>query len=207
MKEFSKKIIDDKIPVRNSTWVFRAGDQSFTGIGIPRLGCNTNIPEDSPLKGKTTGGGAGGWWWHTPHATMEYGDVEVMAMDVRVELHYIFKMLNSPVIPFNFTTYAEHMLKILKEYQVKAGKIRDYFNLDPLIEKAEKLVDFLLSEECEIMLANSKSRQIPLGPVDESKIPSEVSKLKEWAKDGTPLDEKLLPLRSQIIEWLKGLGM
>jgi len=74
-------------------------------------------------------------------------------------------------------------------------------------EKARKLVDFLLSEECEIMLANSKSRQIPLGNVDESRIPAEVSKLKDWAKDGTPLERELLPLRSKCIDWLKSLGM
>ena len=31
---------------------------------------------------------------------------------------------------------------------------------------AQKLVDFLLSEKCEMALASAKSRQIPLGPVE-----------------------------------------
>ncbi|MFQ6054063.1 MAG: M28 family peptidase, partial [Candidatus Bathyarchaeia archaeon] len=78
MEEFSKEFIGAPINVRHSTWVFRAGDQSFTGIGVSRLGCNTNIPADSPLKGKTTGGGAGGWWWHTLQDTIDKGDKELL---------------------------------------------------------------------------------------------------------------------------------
>lgn len=70
-------------------------------------------------------------------------------------------------------------------------------------KQAEKLVDFLLSEKCELMLANSKSRQIPLGPVDEKQLSPEVKKLKKWAADGTPLTDDLLDIRQQCIKWLK----
>ncbi len=52
---------------------------------------------------------------------------------------------------------------------------------------AQKLVDYLLSEECELTLAKSKSRQIPLGPVDETKLPEEVRQLKKLAASGYPL--------------------
>ena len=72
-------------------------------------------------------------------------------------------------------------------------------------EAARKLVDFLLSEKCELMLANSKARQIPLGPVDESKLSPEVKKLKKWAAQGTPLTDELLDIRQQCIQWLKSL--
>jgi iron(III) transport system substrate-binding protein len=71
------------------------------------------------------------------------------------------------------------------------------------LEKAKKLADFLLSERCELMLANSKSHQIPLGDVDSSKIPKEVIQLKEWSKRAFPLTEDLLYLRKKCIEFLK----
>jgi iron(III) transport system substrate-binding protein len=55
------------------------------------------------------------------------------------------------------------------------------------LPQAQKLVDFLLSEKCEMQLASGKSRQIPLGPVDESRLPAEVKQFKRWAADGVPL--------------------
>ncbi|QDU32369.1 Iron uptake protein A1 precursor [Poriferisphaera corsica] len=68
---------------------------------------------------------------------------------------------------------------------------------------AKLLIDYLLSEEVELMLANSKARQIPLGDVDESKLSDEVKQLKEWAKDAYPI-AGLLEERNAALRWLKG---
>ncbi|MDH5792232.1 MAG: hypothetical protein OEZ44_08585, partial [Candidatus Bathyarchaeota archaeon] len=89
----------------------------------------------------------GGWWWHTPYATMEHGDVEVLAMDVRVELNYIWRMTNCPVLPYNFVPYADHMVKVLEDYQGKTDKVKGYFNLLPVIERAKEFRE--LSREME----------------------------------------------------------
>ncbi|MEA3208973.1 MAG: iron(III) transport system substrate-binding protein [Chthoniobacter sp.] len=67
---------------------------------------------------------------------------------------------------------------------------------------ARRLVDFLLSEETELALAHSKSRQIPLGPVASDRLPAEVRELVEWAKDGVDLT-KLGPARADCLAWLK----
>jgi len=72
------------------------------------------------------------------------------------------------------------------------------------LDKAKAFVDFLLSEECETILANGPSGQIPLGPVDESKIPPFVKKIAEDAENAAPLTPNLLPLRRQCVEWLAG---
>src|SRR5581483_9919187 len=45
------------------------------------------------------------------------------------------------------------------------------------LTEAQKLVDFLLSEKCELMLAAAKSRQIPLGPVDNARVLDDVKQL------------------------------
>jgi iron(III) transport system substrate-binding protein len=55
------------------------------------------------------------------------------------------------------------------------------------LSESQKLVDFLLSEKCEMELASGKSRQIPLGPVAAGRLPAEVKQLQLWAADGVPL--------------------
>ena len=66
---------------------------------------------------------------------------------------------------------------------------------------AEKLVDFLLSQETELALARSSSRQIPLGQVEKSKLPQEVRQLAEWATDGYDLNQ-LTETYPSCLEWL-----
>lgn len=71
-------------------------------------------------------------------------------------------------------------------------------------DNAKRFVDFILSEECEVELAKSKARQIPVGPVDESKLPEDVKQLKKWAENSAPLND-LADVRSNCVEWLKTL--
>lgn len=70
------------------------------------------------------------------------------------------------------------------------------------VEAARKLIDFLASADTELALARSKSRQVPLGPVDETQLPDEVRRLQEWATDGIDL-RPLLPARRECLQWLK----
>jgi iron(III) transport system substrate-binding protein len=67
---------------------------------------------------------------------------------------------------------------------------------------AQLLVDFLLSAQTELALARSKSRQIPLGPVDAQQIPSEVRELARSVPQGYDL-RTLEKARGECIEWLK----
>ena len=55
-------------------------------------------------------------------------------------------------------------------------------------EAAERFMKYLLSDEVEIALAKSASRQIPLGPVDQSQLSAEVQQLRKWAAQGVALD-------------------
>lgn len=69
-------------------------------------------------------------------------------------------------------------------------------------ERAQQLVDYLLSQQLELTLAKSKARQIPLGPVDESKLSDEVKQLKAYVKDGYSL-VGLEKDRDECLQWLK----
>lgn len=67
---------------------------------------------------------------------------------------------------------------------------------------AKQLIDFLLSTEAELALAKSKSRQIPLGPIDESQLPAEVRDLLPWREKAVPL-AGLVKARAECLAWLK----
>ncbi|MBD3206297.1 M28 family peptidase [Candidatus Bathyarchaeota archaeon] len=121
--------------VDNYRWATRAGDGSFWGTGMPHVSLTTSRPaEDYDPHVNYSGGG---WWWHTPYATMEYGDVDIMEMDVKAELNFITRMVNSQILPFNFKHYAEELYRILKNMDEKSQKIRGYFNLNPVLNRAE----------------------------------------------------------------------
>ena len=70
------------------------------------------------------------------------------------------------------------------------------------LKAAQILADYLASAKAEIALANSKSRQIPLGPIDGQELPDEVKNLVEWSRDGIDL-RSLLPARRECLAWLK----
>ena len=69
-------------------------------------------------------------------------------------------------------------------------------------DAARQLVDFFTSAETEQKLAQSKSRQIPLGPIETTLLPEDVRRLAEWSRDGYDL-RPLLPARRACLEWLR----
>lgn len=146
--------------VRDFRWATRAGDGSFWGTGMPHVSLTSSRPPE--LYDPHVNYSGGGWWWHTPYATMEHGDVDILEMDVKVELNFITRLLNTPVLPFNFTSYAERLHEILLEYQAKAEKVRGYFNLDPVIQRAHEF-----KELCEKLERTLKSKA---GALSEEEI-------------------------------------
>ncbi len=69
-------------------------------------------------------------------------------------------------------------------------------------QEAQKLIDFLLSAETELTLAKSKSRQVPVGPVDTTQLPHDVVKLAPYVPQGYDL-RKLEQARRECLVWLK----
>jgi len=135
--------------VESFRWATRAGDGSFWGTGMPHVSITTSRPpEDYDPHVNYSGGG---WWWHTPYATMDHGDINVLEMDVKAELNFIVRMVNCPILPYSFTKYAERLLEILVGLQEKSEKVRAYFNIYPVIEQAKTFVE--LSEHLDAKIA------------------------------------------------------
>lgn len=68
-------------------------------------------------------------------------------------------------------------------------------------QQAEEFIDFLLSEQAELMLAEASARQIPLGPVDESQLSDEVRELLQWSQDAVPLGPAAA-VHQEVLDWL-----
>ncbi len=143
--------------VEATRWPTRAGDCSFWGTGIPHGSAISALPEE--LYDPFVNYSGGGWWWHTAWATLDRGDVGILARDVGVNLHFIFRMINCRILPLNFTTYAQGMINILEDLQDKADKIRGYFNLFPIIDQAKEFLE--LSQSLENTVSKAMGKDVP----------------------------------------------
>lgn len=54
-------------------------------------------------------------------------------------------------------------------------------------KQAKQFVDFVLSQESQLMLAKSKSRQIPLGKINTQTLPTEIKQLIAWTQNAIDL--------------------
>ena len=142
------------ITVETSRWPTRAGDSSFWGIGIPHASAPSVLPKE--LYDPFVNFSGGGWWWHSAWATLDRGDVDVLARDVNVNLNYIFRMTNCRILPMNFVPYAVEIVKILETLQEKADKVRGYFNLFSVIDKAKEFKELAVSFENAIKRASDR---------------------------------------------------
>jgi hypothetical protein len=133
------------IVVEHYRWPTRAGDGSFWSTGLPHVSVTTSRPKETYDPHVNYSGG--GWWWHTPYETHDKMDIDILVTDVKIELNLILRLANCPIIPFNYTQYAERMIKILEDMQGRAEKISGFYNLYHLIDEAKEL--HALSEKLE----------------------------------------------------------
>lgn len=71
----------------------------------------------------------------------------------------------------------------------------------PHPDNAKQLIDFLLSADVELLLANSSARQIPLGAVDESQVPHELQQLRSWASESVS-PQAAAGHQQRVLNWL-----
>ncbi len=123
----------------------RAGDQSFWGIGVPSIFGNmseqpasANANASASVFGGNRLGHGTGWWWHTPYDTLDKIDEEILVRDTRIYLEVVWRLLASPVLPFNYAEHGRYLQAELKSLQEAAG---DRFDLSGLAARAASLTD------------------------------------------------------------------
>jgi N-acetylated-alpha-linked acidic dipeptidase len=115
---------------------FKAGDQSFWGIGLPSLGAFRMLPLDHPERA-TVGGSGAGWWWHTPADTLEQADPAILASDTQLYLTIAARVVMPLVLPFNFVPTARDFTTLLAELRQAAAD--GGVPLDDLAAAAQRL--------------------------------------------------------------------
>jgi N-acetylated-alpha-linked acidic dipeptidase len=111
---------------------FKAGDQSFWGVGLPSFGAFRMLPLDHADRA-TVGGSGAGWWWHTPADSLEKADAEILAKDTQLYLTIAARVVAPAVLPFNFVPAARDFSTLLGEL---AQAARGAVALDDLAAKA-----------------------------------------------------------------------
>jgi hypothetical protein len=110
----------------------RAADQSFWGVGIPSMFGSLSHQPPGPVKMLT----ALGWWWHTPHDLIEHIDPANLARDTRIILRVLDRLLTEPVLPLDYTAYADALLAELDRLE---DTLAERVPIDGLKRATEKL--------------------------------------------------------------------
>lgn len=119
-------------------------DQSFYGVGLTSIfgtfseqDAQKNLDVLSFKMGTTKRAGGLGWWWHTEHDTIDKVDEKYLVRDTKVYLAVIWRLLVSPVLPYDFNEAAKEMSQTISELQQSLG---NRFDLTQLITRVDKLV-------------------------------------------------------------------
>jgi N-acetylated-alpha-linked acidic dipeptidase len=115
----------------------RNSDQAFYGIGLPLLQFNHERTEDV----------GGYWWWHTPEDTFDKIDFDILALDTRLYVEALHRLLTEPAPPFDLSAAAEELEEILV---ARSGPGMD---LSAAIERTGRLEGLL--ERIEVLLADA----------------------------------------------------
>ncbi|MDR7556285.1 MAG: M28 family peptidase [Armatimonadota bacterium] len=110
----------------------RFADQSFVGVGLPSV-FGTFSEQDAAdpetrrglsLFEHAGGRAAGlGWWWHTPEDTLDKIDEAFLVRDTRIYTGVLFRLLNEPALPLDYSATARELRDLLARYQA-AGRGR-----------------------------------------------------------------------------------
>jgi len=121
----------------------RAGDMSFNGIGIPALFMSlSQVPMregDTDYVSQAQGALFGGkmpWWWHTVDDTLDKVDLAVLALDTRIYVSTIWRLLRSALLPMDFRPVMSDIITTLTDYQEIAAS---HFDFGSLRQRAKTL--------------------------------------------------------------------
>ncbi len=107
----------------------RAGDYSFNGIGISSfyMLSSTMSPEARIEKGYYGVGGCGAnIAWHTEDDGLEIADRDNLLRDIRMYGASILRVMNAPLLPFDWRRTAAEFSNTLDRYAKAAGDLFDF---------------------------------------------------------------------------------
>ncbi|MFW9906744.1 MAG: M28 family peptidase [Candidatus Thorarchaeota archaeon] len=104
-KEILGKKSEKKLPLK-------IGDNSFLGIGVPYVFTFATYPPEEMEK---LGNALFGWWYHSEKDTLDKVDEEILKLQAELHYKYIIKLLNEPIIPWDYESYTHQIISEIKE--------------------------------------------------------------------------------------------
>jgi hypothetical protein len=116
--------------------VFKAGDQSFLGAGVPSAAIGTHYTPEFLDKIRTTYTSSLGWWYHSDDDTIDKIDIDALANATKAIAVFVARLCNLPVLPLKAEPVADWMIEGLEVHQQNSS---DKLDLTQLMDKAKRL--------------------------------------------------------------------
>jgi len=158
VKEFQREIVAD-IWGETGDWnmVYKGGDESFLGIGVPYIGFSTGY---TPEELKKLNWASLSPWLHSEADTLDKIDKELYGRHLHFFATLIFRLCSSEMVPYNLMDLAEELKSHLESLKKLSKEIKS-IELDNLIGKVELLEKSILTfkKHKEDVVAHPKSRE------------------------------------------------
>jgi len=158
-REFHVNVLKEILGKDPTTSTFRqkTGDISFLNAGVPLI--SDSLRQAPEVMSKLPYGATP--WWHTEKDTIDKADLEGPGkIQFETYIASIVRLCNSNILPFQFVTVADDMLKALEKL---TNKVKKSFDLRHLNEKTRLLrsrAEELRKASNKIGLAEEKMRMI-----------------------------------------------
>jgi hypothetical protein len=113
----------------------RAADQSFWGVGIPSMFGSLSHQPRGPVEMLTSLG----WWWHTPDDLADKIDPDHLVRDTRIVTRVLWRLLTDPVLPLDYTAYADVLEKELARIDAQLGGSFDLSAVQAAVAELRKV--------------------------------------------------------------------
>jgi hypothetical protein len=136
LKDYLENIVQ-KTWEQKSEWydIYKGGDQSFFGIGVPYAGFYTRY---TPEKLKEYNNAFLSPWLHTPSDTIDKIDKKLYSKHLKFFTVLVANLCNVPLVPYNLVAVAEKLIGDLEKLK-SLNKENSVLDLDFLIHRAQNL--------------------------------------------------------------------
>ncbi len=112
----------------------KIGDNFFLGIGIPYIFTFATYPPEEMEK---LGNALFGWWYHSEEDTLDKVDEDILKLQAELHFHYIIKLLNEPIIPWDYVTFIKYIIHEIKEIEKSYKDVPRSDRLNTILKKVE----------------------------------------------------------------------
>jgi len=135
-KPYAGKTVGDiLVPPGAAYKIFKAGDQSFFGAGVPSAAVGTKYTPEFMASIKTVSTSFQGWWYHSEDDTLDKIDLNALVDTTKAIAVFIARLCNLPVLPLQTVPVADWMLEGIKAHNENGKGLFDLINLIEMINR------------------------------------------------------------------------